>query len=119
MDNGPKFVLCSSAGVTRPVWNEKKKLALGTHLLTHSLTHSYSLTYLLIYSCTYFLTLVEGCADIPIVRLNPLNILGVKREGEESLRETGVPYTIVRPWYSLTHSLTLSVTYSCAHLFTH
>ena len=27
--NGPKFVLCSSAGVTRPFWSEKKKLALG------------------------------------------------------------------------------------------
>ena len=107
MDNGPKFVLCSSAGVTRPVWNEKKKLALGTF--------DYSLTYLL----TYFLTLVEGSADIPIVRLNPLNILGVKREGEESLRETGVPYTIVRPWYSLTHSLTYLLSQLITYLLTY
>ena len=60
---------------------------------------------------TYILTFVEGSADIPIVRLNPLNILGVKREGEESLRETGVPYTIVRPWYSLSHLLTYSLSY--------
>ena len=29
VNNGPKFVLCSSAGVTRPFWSEKKKIALG------------------------------------------------------------------------------------------
>ncbi len=29
VNNGPKFVLCSSAGVTRPFWSEKKKSALG------------------------------------------------------------------------------------------
>jgi len=45
VDNGPKFVLCSSAGVTRPFWSEKKKLALGlttcsfNQSITDSLTH--------------------------------------------------------------------------------
>ena len=67
VNGGPKFVLCSSAGVTRPAWSEAKK------------------------------TTLVGAADIPIVRLNPLNILGVKCEGEKALRESGVPYAVVRP----------------------
>lgn len=55
----PKIVMLSSAGVTRPSWSEEKKLAL------------------------------EGCAGIPIVRLNPFGILDVKRESEETLRTCG------------------------------
>ncbi|CEL92961.1 unnamed protein product [Vitrella brassicaformis CCMP3155] len=35
--------------------------------------------------------------DIPIVKLNPFNILGTKLEGENVLRKSGVPYCIVRP----------------------
>ena len=38
-----------------------------------------------------------GAADIPIVRLNPLGILDVKRQGEEALRKGGASYAIVRP----------------------
>jgi hypothetical protein len=38
-----------------------------------------------------------GAADIPIVRLNPLGILDVKRQGEEALRNGGSSYVIVRP----------------------
>eukprot|EP00286_Rhodomonas_abbreviata_P027251 CAMPEP_0181306952 /NCGR_PEP_ID=MMETSP1101-20121128/10591_1 /TAXON_ID=46948 /ORGANISM="Rhodomonas abbreviata, Strain Caron Lab Isolate" /LENGTH=349 /DNA_ID=CAMNT_0023413077 /DNA_START=232 /DNA_END=1281 /DNA_ORIENTATION=- len=64
---GPSVVLCSSAGVTRPTWSEEKKKRL------------------------------EGAADIPIVRLNPLGILDVKRECEETLRSTGASYSVVRP----------------------
>lgn len=67
VDNGPKVVLVSSAGITRPIWSDEKK------------------------------KLLIGASDIPIVRLNPLNILGVKRDGEQALRDTGVDYTIIRP----------------------
>mmetsp|Transcript_37893 Transcript_37893/g.80941 ORF Transcript_37893/g.80941 Transcript_37893/m.80941 type:complete len:404 (-) Transcript_37893:314-1525(-) len=63
----PKVVMLSSAGVTRPDWSEEKKEAL------------------------------EGCAGIPIVRLNPFGILGVKKESEEKLRGCGVDYCIFRP----------------------
>ena len=63
----PKIVMLSSAGVTRPDWDDEKKLAL------------------------------EGAAAIPIVRLNPFGILGVKKESEEKLRACGVDYTIFRP----------------------
>jgi uncharacterized protein YbjT (DUF2867 family) len=63
----PKFVLLSSAGVTRPSWPDSKKEKLA------------------------------GCADIPIVRLNPFGILNVKSESEQKLRESGVNYCIVRP----------------------
>ena len=56
----PKVVMLSSAGVTRPVWDEKKK------------------------------ELMPGAADIPIVRLNPFGALDIKRESEEKLRETGM-----------------------------
>jgi len=63
----PKVIMLSSAGVTRPDWDEEKKLAL------------------------------EGSAGIPIVRLNPFGILGVKRESEEKLRTCGVEYCIFRP----------------------
>lgn len=63
----PKVVMLSSAGVTRPDWSDEKKLAL------------------------------EGAAGIPIVRLNPFGILGVKKESEDKLRNCGVDYTIFRP----------------------
>lgn len=63
----PKVVMLSSAGVTRPDWSEEKKLEL------------------------------EGCAGIPIVRLNPFGILGVKRQSETELRNCGTEYTIFRP----------------------
>jgi hypothetical protein len=51
--------MLSSAGVTRPSWSEEKKKDL------------------------------EGCAGIPIVRLNPFGILGVKEESERELRKCG------------------------------
>lgn len=63
----PKVVMCSSAGVTRPAWDEARKEQF------------------------------PGAADIPIVRLNPFGILDIKRESEENLRRAGVPYSIVRP----------------------
>lgn len=63
----PKVVMLSSAGTTRPGWDENKKERL------------------------------KGCAEIPIVRLNPFGILGLKEESERRLREIGVEYCIVRP----------------------
>lgn len=45
--------MCSSAGVTRPSWPEDKK------------------------------TRYPGAADIPIVRLNPFNILNIKKDGKK------------------------------------
>lgn len=65
--NLPKVVMLSSAGVSRPSWDEAKKAKY------------------------------RGCADIPIVRLNPFGILDVKAESEEKLRQSGVNYCIVRP----------------------
>mmetsp|Transcript_10392 Transcript_10392/g.28709 ORF Transcript_10392/g.28709 Transcript_10392/m.28709 type:complete len:416 (+) Transcript_10392:162-1409(+) len=68
---GPQIIMCSSAGVTRPTWDDAKKARF------------------------------PGAADIPIVRLNPFGILDVKRESEEGLRkicnDAAVPYCIVRP----------------------
>ena len=66
-DGCPKLILCSSAGVTRPEWSAEKKKRL------------------------------EGAADIPIVRLNPFNVLGLKKQGEDVLRNSNIPYSIVRP----------------------
>ena len=66
-DNLPKVVMLSSAGVTRPSWDDEKK------------------------------ALFVGAADIPIVRLNPFNILNIKAESEEKLRRSGTPYCIYRP----------------------
>mmetsp|Transcript_18309 Transcript_18309/g.42164 ORF Transcript_18309/g.42164 Transcript_18309/m.42164 type:complete len:391 (-) Transcript_18309:120-1292(-) len=63
----PNVVMLSSAGTTRPGWDENKKEKF------------------------------KGCADIPIVRLNPFGILGLKEESETQLRETGANYCIVRP----------------------
>ena len=65
--NLPKVVMCSSAGVTRPSWDDAKK------------------------------EMFVGAADIPIVRLNPFNILNIKAESEEKLRQSGTPYCIYRP----------------------
>jgi uncharacterized protein YbjT (DUF2867 family) len=59
--------MCSSAAITRPAWDSSKKEKL------------------------------PGAADIPIVNLNPGGILGDKVKAEEILRESGVPYCIVRP----------------------
>ena len=55
----PRVVMLSSAGVTRPGWSEEKKNEL------------------------------EGSAGIPIVRLNPFGILGVKEKSEDELRNCG------------------------------
>uniref|UniRef100_A0A7S0XHU6 NAD(P)-binding domain-containing protein n=1 Tax=Erythrolobus madagascarensis TaxID=708628 RepID=A0A7S0XHU6_9RHOD len=62
----PRFVLLSSAAVTRPFWTEEEKAA-----------YSYAST-------------------IPIVQLNPGNVLGEKLRGEDFLRASGLPYCIVR-----------------------
>jgi NAD(P)-dependent dehydrogenase (short-subunit alcohol dehydrogenase family) len=65
----PRFVLVSSAAVTRPFWKADK------------------------------LRLYGSAARIPIVELNPKigNLLGAKLAGENALRGTKTPYTIVRP----------------------
>jgi uncharacterized protein YbjT (DUF2867 family) len=63
----PKVVMLSSAGVTRPAWADDKKARF------------------------------PGSAEIPIVRLNPFGILGIKAESEEKLRQSDVPYCVVRP----------------------
>ena len=39
----------------------------------------------------------QAAADIPIVKLNPQNILSAKLRDEGSLRAAGLPYCIVRP----------------------
>jgi len=63
----PQVIMCSSAGVTRPAWANEKKEKF------------------------------KGAADIPIVRLNPFNILGAKADSERTLRDSGANYCIVRP----------------------
>ena len=55
----PKVVMLSSAGVSRPRWQESKKEKF------------------------------IGAADIPIVRLNPFGILDIKADCEEDLRKSG------------------------------
>jgi len=55
----PQVIMLSSAGVTRPSWDDEKK------------------------------KLFPGAADIPIVRLNPFGILDIKKASEEKLRQTG------------------------------
>lgn len=62
-----RFVLCSSAGVTRPSWSDEKKARF------------------------------VDCADIPIVRLNPFSILDIKMQAEDKIRDEVSDYTIVRP----------------------
>ncbi|CAE8615506.1 unnamed protein product [Polarella glacialis] len=66
-DGPPKVVMVSSAAVTRPMWSEEKKQRL------------------------------PGCADIPIVRLNPDGILDKKVKAEDVLRESSARYSVVRP----------------------
>ena len=66
----PKVVMLSSAGVSRPSWDEDKKQRL------------------------------IGASDIPIVRLNPFNILNIKAESEEALRLSG---KITRLFHILIH----------------
>ena len=58
-DPYPRVVMLSSAGVTRPTWDDTTKARF------------------------------PGSADIPIVRINPFGILNVKAESEEKLRESG------------------------------
>jgi hypothetical protein len=99
---GPSIVMCSSAGVTRPTWPEDKKQRLfwrPPSLMPNRLhppEQPADLPYLL---PTWFALghRYSGAADIPIVRLNPLGILDVKRQGEEALRNGGASYVIVRP----------------------
>lgn len=66
-DGLPRVVMCSSAAVTRPTWSDARKQRF------------------------------PGAADIPIVRLNPGDILGGKRTAEDLLRKSGSSYAIVRP----------------------
>ena len=66
-DGCPRVVMLSSAGVTRPAWADDKKQRL------------------------------LGASDIPIIRLNPGNILDRKAEAEALLRASDVPYCVVRP----------------------
>lgn len=63
----PRVVMLSSAGVTRTAWPADKQARL------------------------------VGACDIPIIRLNPGGILECKAKAESLLRESGVPYCIVRP----------------------
>lgn len=63
----PRFVLISSAGVTRPFWDEREKAS------------------------------ARSAYEIPIVQLNPSNILGHKLAGENALRKGTIPWTVVRP----------------------
>eukprot|EP00747_Dinoflagellata_sp_TGD_P081288 gnl/TRDRNA2_/TRDRNA2_161234_c0_seq2.p1 gnl/TRDRNA2_/TRDRNA2_161234_c0~~gnl/TRDRNA2_/TRDRNA2_161234_c0_seq2.p1 ORF type:complete len:411 (+),score=72.79 gnl/TRDRNA2_/TRDRNA2_161234_c0_seq2:51-1283(+) len=63
----PRIVFLSSAAVTRPTWDGKTKASL------------------------------IGAVKVPIARLNPRGVLDRKREAEELLRRSGVPYCIVRP----------------------
>lgn len=66
-DQGTCIVMLSSAAVTRPAWSKEKKERL------------------------------ELVVDIPIVRLNPFHALDKQRKQEKRLRNSGVPYSIVRP----------------------
>lgn len=65
----PRFILVSSAAVTRPFWSKAKK------------------------------NLYKSAADIPVVKLNSQigNLLSYKLAGENALRSTSIPCTIVRP----------------------
>lgn len=49
------------------------------------------------YYSSFVTPLTTGSAGIPIVRLNPFGILGVKAESEDILRNCGVDYSIFRP----------------------
>lgn len=68
MNGPPAFIMLSSAGVTRPGWDAAKQAKF------------------------------VGCADIPIVRMNPGGILDRKVVAESMLRDNGsLPYCVVRP----------------------
>lgn len=69
LSSPPRLVVVSSAAVTRPFWDETRR------------------------------KLYRQSAEIPIVELNETigNILGAKLAGENEVRESGIPYTIVRP----------------------
>jgi len=62
----PRMVLLSSAAVTRPSWDEETREQF------------------------------KEAAEIAIVKLNPLNVLGTKLRGENRVRRLDFPYTIVR-----------------------
>uniref|UniRef100_A0A7S1TLE1 NAD(P)-binding domain-containing protein n=1 Tax=Erythrolobus australicus TaxID=1077150 RepID=A0A7S1TLE1_9RHOD len=62
----PRFVLLSSAAVTRPFWSEEDKAAYAF------------------------------ASAIPIVKLNPGNVLGEKLRGEDAVRASGLPYCVIR-----------------------
>ena len=71
--SSPQIVRLSSAGVTRPGWDEAKAEQLA------------------------------GAADIPIVRLNPFGILDQKLNAEDNLRSSGARYVgwnLPRVWPS-------------------
>jgi uncharacterized protein YbjT (DUF2867 family) len=65
----PRFILVSSASVSRPFWDDKKQ------------------------------SVYSAAADIPIVKLNAQigNVLGAKLAGEDALRASTIPYAVVRP----------------------
>ena len=58
-DGAPAVVMLSSAGVTRPAWDDAKKERL------------------------------IGCSDIPIIRLNPMGILGKKADDQATHKVGG------------------------------
>ena len=63
----PKLVLLSTAAASRAAWSRDTKKRFA------------------------------AAADIPIVRLDPQNILGAKLREEAGVRAAGLPYCIVRP----------------------
>ena len=63
----PKLVLLSTAAASRVGWSRETKKRFA------------------------------AAADLPIVRLDPQNILGVKAREEAGVRAAGLPYCIVRP----------------------
>lgn len=62
----PRLVVLSSAAVTRLEWNENQR------------------------------KIYAGSFNIPIVQLNPGNILNEKKKGEDAVRSSGIPYCIIR-----------------------
>ncbi|GJQ09841.1 hypothetical protein GpartN1_g1632.t1 [Galdieria partita] len=62
----PRLVVLSSAAVTRLEWNERQR------------------------------QIYAGSFNIPIVQLNPGNILNEKRKGEDAVRSSSIPYCIIR-----------------------
>lgn len=68
IDAPPRFVLVSSAAVTRPFWGADERARKG-----------------------------ESLANIPIVQLNPGRIFAHKLAGENALRSARMSYCVVRP----------------------